>query len=848
MWIRGGLRARPVVGGQDRMTGSRDEDRGVRPSVLTRAPWTQLQPLWLWAGMLLLVIGFIGNALWHDVALKPTLLLGALALASVLAAWVLRWLLRCHFATALLMVWLVALVCAAGLATSAAVGLIALGALAIGGGMVPREWPGRAALALLAGLALMVGVVGWTLPFRIHYLRETYTVGLILLVGWRWRSIVELLRPVPGAWSEAVAKSPLAAGLAVVVLGVASTGAWLPTILFDDLAYHLGLPSQLVALGYYQMAVGSNVWALAGWSADVLHGIAWVVAGAESRGAVDALWFALSGVLLWRLCAALELKPSLRWLALALFASLPELAYTLASMQTEGPTIAVMLGLALLIQRSGRPDAAELRVVAVLFGLLLGLKVSNLWFALPLGGWLLWQWRARLPWGALPGAVLLAVIVMGSSYVYAWALTGNPVLPVFNGVFHSPYFAPVNYYDSRWHSGFGWDIIWRLAFHSSRFIEGGSSAAPLFLIGLGGCFFVALFRPRSRALALVAAAALLLPLSTIQYLRYATPGLVLLVPVVLSGMPDDGATAWRRRAQTGAAWLLVPLMLLFVSSVCWQFKYGALHTLLSKGDAGVFAQFAPTRLIAERIRTHGNAYTRTLMLDPAAPFAAGLAGKAFANVWYDPVLSGLAGTPDPQEDGAKWTRMFDLTGANRLVTSSGNMNPGLAAAIVRADGTLDYSAGGESLWVLHPGQPGVARAAAKHGLAVTFATADAPAHQTLVHGELELACNPQEAAKGHIVVGWTLVKANGQRLSRYGWAPCTPDGHARAVLDLAVRHRITGFSVLVQPDPVMDMGLQLVASRGSLRNDLTARRDLARRARHSLAFWKTHRRRAGAGA
>lgn len=812
------------------------EDRGA--SVLSGGWKSPPVPLF-WAGFVLLVFGFVGNALWRDIALKPTLVLAGLALVSVVGAWVLWRLLRCHFATAVLAVWLIALVCATGFATGVAVLLLAAGAMAIGSCVVPAGGKARAALALLTGLALLAGVTGWTLPFHIAYLHEVYMGGLVLLVAWRWRTLAAMVQPVRASWSAAVGSAPLPATLAILTLGIISTGAWLPTILFDDLSYHIGLPAQLVAHGYYQMAAGSNVWALAGWSADVLHGIAWVVAGTESRGAVDALWFALSAVLLWSLCEELGLKPALRWLAVALFAATPELAYTLASMQTEGPTIAVVFGLALLIQRTRKPEADVLRMVAILFGLLLGLKVSNLWFALPLGLWLLWQWRARLPWRALPGAMLLAVVVMGSSYAYAWALTGNPVLPVFNGIFHSPLFPAVNYYDSRWHSGFGWNIVWRIVFHSGAFIEGGSAAAPFALIGLGGCFLVALARPRSRALALVAVVALLLPLAVIQYLRYATPGLALVIPTMLCGLPDAAADGVdRSRVRRVLVWLLVPLTLVFVSGVCWQFKSGVLQTFLTQGDAGVFAKFAPTRSISAWIHSRGGPTARTVMLDPSQPFAAELAGRGFVTSWYDPALSRLAGAPGPAGDDAKWLQLFKRTGANFVVTPAGALNAGLSKAIDGSGGTLAYAVGSEVLWALHPGQPGVGRNVANDGIAITFDTAAAPPRQTLVHGELELACDFRAAGKSHIVVGWTVVKANGGRISRYGWAQCTPAGRAHAVLDLAVRHRVTGLTAQVQPDPVMDLGLRLLSSRADLRNDLTAQRNLAGQLRHQLAFWK----------
>lgn len=819
------------------------------PAARGASPWPRRASVILfWAGMALVLVGWATTAPWRGVAIEPTLTLLAAAALSVVLAWLLGRLLRCRFATALLAVWLLALVGCTGLASGTAVALIALAALALGSRFIPDDWPARAALSGLTGLALLVGVAGWTMPIHMHGIRVIYGVVLLLLVAWRWRPLCELLRPLPGQWSQAVAAAPLAAALAVLAVGVASTSTWLPTILFDDLSYHIGLPAQLASLGYYQMNAGSNVWAVAPWAADVLHGIAWVLAGVESRGPVNALWFALAVILLWRLCEALELRPGLRWLAVALLASAPELAYTLASMQTEGPTIAVMFGIALLIQRC-EPDRRALMVVGILFGLLVGLKVSNLWFALPLGLWLLWRWRLRLPWRVLPLAVLLALVVAGSSYVYAWVLTGNPVLPVFNGIFHSPFYPPTNYYDSRWHSGFGWNIVWNVVFHSGKYIEGGDSAGAFYLIGLAGCFGVALARPKSRALALAAAVAFLLPLAVIQYLRYATPGMALLIPAMLCGVPvAAGSVTAQRRARMVVMWLLVPLAFVFVSSVCWQFKYGVVPTWLAKGDAGVFDQFAPSRTIAQVIRQRYGSDARTLMLVPDQPFTAELAGRGFSDVWYDPRLFAVLRGPNPPGAVSKWQQAIRLTGANLVITRGDAIPPGVQDAIVANRATLAYAAGGLDLWQLHAGTAGMARPAAGHGIAVTFDTADAPPGPTLVHGELTLACNPALAAHGHIVVGWQVREAGGRPASHYGWAQCQPDGEAQATFDVAVRKPVTAFTALVQPDNGADMGLGVLASRGSLRVDRTAANDLARVLRHKLRFRHHHPPRVPGGA
>lgn len=95
-------------------------------------------------------------------------------------------------------------------------------------------------------------------------------------------------------------------------------------------------------------------------------------------------------------------------------------------MQTEGPTAAVIAALALLIQHVREPGRRDLLLAAVVVALLLALKISNLMFAGPLGLWLLWRWCGRLPWRMLPLALLLALVLVGSSYLYAWPGSRKP--------------------------------------------------------------------------------------------------------------------------------------------------------------------------------------------------------------------------------------------------------------------------------------------------------------------------------------------------------------------------------------------------------------------------------------
>lgn len=794
-------------------------------------PWILLV-----TGFLLLIGGFVVNAMWTKIVWAPASLLAGLALVSLIFAYGLRRSFGCRMATGAAAAWLGALIYFAGIASFASVLLISTAAMVIGTLFVPKDEDARIPLSILVGLALLCGLVGWLLPLPGHG-HGIYVVALLSVVTWRWRVVLDMTSLLTRSWTKAVAGAPHAALIAVLVLGIVSTCAWVPTIHYDDLAYHLGLPYQLDTLGYYRMNAGSQVWAVSAWAGDVLQGIAQVLAGGESRGAVDSLWLILTAALMWKLCDALELTPRMRWMAVALYASMPLTAGALTGMQTEGATAAVAVGLALLIQRSMTPpDRRHLLLVALLLGLLLGLKISNLVLAGPLGLWLLWKWRANLPWKSLPLAVLLVLFVGGSSYCYAYLLTGNPMLPLFNEVFHSAYFKIANFHDTHWDTGFQWSILWELVFHTSRYLEGGvgtDGAGGFTLLALLGSLLLAMTRRNTRALALVASLAFVLPLTQIQYLRYAHPAVVLLVPAMLGGLPV--ADQYRYRAGVLALMLLLLVLgnLLFVANGDWQLRQGVLQNLLVQGRSSVIDTYAPTRRVAEFIRDRYGAQARTLMIDDQHPFAAELAGNAFVTDWYDQELSGLAARADDDSSGKAWSGLFDIAGANLLMMNRSEHTQALDAAIKESRGSRIYELSGLELWSLHSAvaEEGTAVPSPAQSVVVKFDTSSTPAHATVVNAELVLQC---KSADVPIVISWDVEQADEEHWRRSEWAACQRTGRAVVSLDVSVPSKVTNFVVSATPSQPMDLQLKLGTARAEFHRDLAADRDLAHHMRSDL--------------
>jgi hypothetical protein len=653
----------------------------------------------VWAGLLAATAGLVMHALWRELPagrFGESLLLAGLA---TLLAWPLaRWR-RLPWAQAQAIVWLAALVLMAGVLPALAVALLAAAAIALGTLVSGAQRP---LAALLVGLALFAGVLGWLLALPMHLF--VVHVGLcVALVVLRRAAVREAARTLLDAWRDAVAEAPRAAAWTVALAGLASAGAWLPTMQHDDLAYHLGLPWQLMERGRYALDPMHQVWALAPWAGDVLQGMAQVIARAEARGPLDALWFLAALAGLWRVSALLGAPAAVRWASVALYASLPLTASLLGGMQTETPAVAAMLGLAVLALDGDVSPRRRAFAAACLFGLLCALKPLHAATGLPLLAWALWRARGGL---RAMDAVLLPATVLAlgaASYVHAWVLAGNPVLPLLNDVFGSPYFAPRAFNDPRWQAGLGWDVLWRLSFDTSAYLEGWDGGAGLLYVALAGAWALALLQRQTRALAICASVAIVLPLLPLQYARYLHPGLALLVPCLAIAL----YRTLPARAAMATTVVLCVLQLAFQANAQWFLHTGAIkRSVAALGrDEPLFARYAPERLIARVLR--GRADARVLVLDREAPYVAELGPSTMTTAWYDPPTQAQADAADQDASGEGWAKLLLRLRVTDVVVRPLTLTPAQAAGLRRlaaqpvpVDGALEAE-----LWRL----PGDAR-------------------------------------------------------------------------------------------------------------------------------------------
>ena len=645
------------------------------------------------AGVFACVGGFVMHRMWALLPPNRCAELIVLAAFSIALAAALRHWRDWTWAHALAAVWCAAWLFFVGVPAVLATLLVAATALALGSLLPPRDMDARAALALPVGLVLVGGTLGWLLPLPIHRW-YFYLPVLLAICIWRVRALREIVLAGRQGWDAAIAGAPWPAAAAVLVMGLASTGTWLPTMQADDLAYHLALPTQLLKHGFYALDPSQQIWALAPWLGDVLQGVAEVLARREARGAVDALWMVSIAASLWSLGASLGASMRTRWLVLALFASLPTVAALAAGMQTELAASALLVSLALAILRSR--DHSLTWVCTVLVAGLAGLKFGQAFAAVVMLVWAFARSHGRIAWTRMPVAALLFIALAGSNYFYAWQVSGNPMLPLFNDIFRSSVLAPMQMGDLRWHAGFGVSLPWAITFDTEHYLEAWGGGFGFVLVALAGAWLLAVLRSETRGIALAASAILLLPMLPMQYARYGFPGLVLLLPALLMATDAAIGTRWCMRVVVGVC----ALNLAFQANANWLLHVNTVRKLVATGGRSdaVYRRYAPERALIAALLARDDSESVVLAMDAQVPDVAELGGRGRTVAHYAPKLETARIAADADASGARWQQLIRSLDARWLLLRPAHLNDTQRAALVLVGAQRVDTIGDAELW------------------------------------------------------------------------------------------------------------------------------------------------------
>jgi hypothetical protein len=474
-------------------------------------------------------------------------------------------------------------------------------------------WVGAPLLAAIgwAALITIVQIVGVARILITPVIAAIVATGLGLAVIWGrrlpWVSRLEADESAPPifAWW----------GLAVVLL-IGLIGGLAPEIRSDALAAHLPIARTFAQAGGL-VEMRDNRASYLQINAELLYAAAMTL---HPGAALAKLYHYAAGLLASLVVYATGARawnPRAGLAAAVLVAGTPLVWWLGSTAYTDLWLVLFVAALAqVLILFGARPTRGRALAAGLVAGAAVGTKLPSLAAVAPLVAVLLVCVALRSPgprrWHAA-GALVLGMILTGAcSFARAWLLTGNPVFPLLNAVFQSPYARSVALLGRAYrHLGMGRSVTdfllipWRVTYLPERFVEDGT-IGPAYLALLPAAAVAVILLRHARWLAAVITSAVAIWFLTSMYLRFLVPVLPLVALVSAAGL----LATPRHRTASAAAVLCLALAVAtaaaaWVASGPWYFPVGIVRrsttrdAFLAASDPGYpVARFAAASLPA----------------------------------------------------------------------------------------------------------------------------------------------------------------------------------------------------------------------------------------------------------
>lgn len=539
-----------------------------------------------------------------------------------------------------------------GLANLAIIGAWAISAWALGGVLLGRihKEPDYALNhpleAVVLGVAFWIAVWSVMLHYRVNYRGVYWGLCAIALAplfrfsAGQYQHAIGTRLQVAGQWIRAIPPWAWLPGLAAI--GWVLRWSSFPSLMFDDHAMHLRLWTSFATQHKAELDPTGQIWSLAPFASDLVHAALSLMAGTDLRGAWN-LGLALS---LLSMAAALlhrtRANPSTQWLLLVLLASTPMLGVLLLSLQTELVLAVIAMAAMLLIGGATKGNSAHAWGVLACAALCVAVKLPAAALGVLLILTLLLRTGLR---GILPrreGVIwaLMTLLILSfaalHNYAFAWKVTGNPVFPLYNAIFKSPFFGPENFIDRTWTKGFSLHSYVNAFFKTSDYFESTNYVAGWQYLLLLPCALIVLaFKGSSRLLRLTLIPMLgfgLIMFAAIQYWRYLFPIMPLAV-VVMAGLFIEP----QRRLRTFflvVALICIALNLYAFRGISWLMQGAAQSAYTAEGSDRLSTTFAPAVKLNDKINSI--APGARVLYPMETPYGATLHGLPLYVNWYTP--------------------------------------------------------------------------------------------------------------------------------------------------------------------------------------------------------------------
>lgn len=503
------------------------------------------------------------------------------------------------------------------------------------------------AQTLLTGAALWLAIWGVMLHFSINFqwLHISFCLLACLPLAHRISDIrSEFLCSMTAAqdWMRSIPFWAWTAGLAVA--GWVLRWTSFPSLGYDDHALHLRMWTELLTQQRYSFDVSAQIWAVAPFAVDLLHAGLSLIAGDDARSAMNLALAIFLLLLMAKILHFWNLPARTQWLLMVLMASTPMLGNLLLGLQTElALAVLALAGMYLITSDGKKGRGSHAPGVLACAALCAGVKLPGAVLgAMLLAAWAVCCWRQRetkapvnpvLRW---PGLLLFIPFgfVALHSYAMAWKLTGNPVFPLYNAVFLSPFYTPVNFSDTRWIHGFGLSNYVRAFFHTSDFFEAGDYAAGWQYLVMLPIAILALLRPgipgRMRIILAPLLGFGLAMFYATQYWRYLFP-VIPLAAVTIGSLFIQRGAVWRNTAFI-LAFACIVANLSFFTQISWMMNAPAALAFTRAGKKELASKYAPASLLTQKVNEL--APGARVLYAPNIPYGATLHGSPIYLNWY----------------------------------------------------------------------------------------------------------------------------------------------------------------------------------------------------------------------
>ncbi|MFY3167922.1 hypothetical protein [Achromobacter xylosoxidans] len=500
--------------------------------------------------------------------------------------------------------------------------------------------------AIILGAAIWVAVFNVMLHYRINYRGVYWGLSLIALAPsfrfsrFQYQQAFNTRARLANEWMASIPLWAWVLGLAVI--GWVLRWSSFPSLMVDDYATHLRMWTNFLTKHRAELDPVNQIWAFAPFASDLVHATLSLMAGDDIRGAWN---LGLAMALLTLTANVLQqarVSVQWQWLLVVLLASTPMLGNLLLSLQTE--LVLAVIAMASTVLICGAVKGSNVHAWGVLAGAALCAAIKLP--AAALGVFLIVALVLRTGLSslvprrqnalcALVTLLMLAWVAL-HNYAMAWLATGNPVFPLYNGIFRSPLFSPENFIDSTWTTGFSFHSYFDAFFETSRYFESADYVAGWQYLILLPCALIALILGKNsrplRPLLLPTLGFGILMFATIQYWRYLFP----IMPLAIAAMGSLFVGKQRALQFLFAATALVciSLNLYAFRGISWMMQSPAQVAYTEQGRNQLVTAYAPAaqlNKIVNRISPEAR-----VLYPMETPFGATLHGVPLYVNWYSP--------------------------------------------------------------------------------------------------------------------------------------------------------------------------------------------------------------------